>query len=59
MKLGDLLEISENQILIVGDEFRCGFLVNDLDVVLDDQQKITAEFLLGFNQLTHNRSIEE
>lgn len=55
MKFGNLSEIAENDFLIVGNDFRRLWTVNDFDVMLDDQQQITTEFLFSFNELSDDR----
>lgn len=61
MEVRDLFEVVEDVVLVIAD-LPGNFVVrvvDELDVVVDDQLQVPAEFLLSFNQLTNDGSVLE
>ena len=61
MEVRDLFEVVEDVVLVIAD-LPGNFVVrvvDELDVVVDDQLQVPAEFLLSFNQLTNDRSVSK
>lgn len=56
MKLGDLQEIAEYDVLVVPHGARHHRLVDALDVLLHHVEQIPGELLLSFHQLPENGS---
>lgn len=61
MEVRDLFEVVEDVVLVIADlpGYFVVRVVDELDVVVDDQLQVPAEFLLSFNQLTNDRSVSK
>lgn len=56
MEFRDLLEVTKNQLFIVGHNFRWLCIFDRFNVFVDDTRQISSKLFFRFNQFTNDSS---